>query len=88
VKNAPTTIPLSGELFPWVWVVRVQYLSQVDGLASIGFSTPGSVPVTLPIEEGLNDTWLVLSGGGDSLLLEALDDFGMCVDEVTLGEPE
>jgi len=88
VRDAPTSIPLSGELFPWVWVVRVQYLSQSDGLARIGFSAPGSSRVTLPIEEGLNDTWLVLTGGGGSLEMQALDDFGMCVDKVTLGEPE
>ena len=88
VRSEPTSVLLDSELFVWDWVVQIQYLSEAAGLASIGFSTPGSSTVTLPIEKGLNDVWLELTGGGDALTIQSLTDTGICVDKVTLGEPE
>ena len=89
VNKEPITVPLTGELYGWNWVIRIQYLAAAAGPITVKFSESGSEPIEIPVQEGLNDSWLAVTGdGGAALDFQSLTDAVVCVDKVTIGERE
>jgi hypothetical protein len=89
VNKEPITVPLTGELYGWNWVIRIQYLAAAAGSITVKFSESGSEPIEIPVQEGLNDSWLAVTGdGGAALDFQSLTDAVVCVDKVTIGERE
>lgn len=84
VFNAPTSVGLDTELFPWPWFGRMEYVASADDTITL---TLGEGTVEVPVVEGINRVEFVLTGGGDQIVVSAPDELGVCVWKVTMGQP-
>jgi hypothetical protein len=84
-QGGTLTIPLSAEVFPFGWAVRLGYLASgsTTAVANLGAGTR-----TLTLEEGLGEVYFRIDGGAGQVQLTGLDpEVDVCVDQVIVGNP-
>ncbi|MFC9788840.1 hypothetical protein [Rhodococcus sp. NPDC127528] len=64
-------LPLDGPMSNWEWTVRLNYLASEDGRIDVAMQDGD--PVTVPVRLGPNSVFVRLVGGGDRLIVRALD---------------
>lgn len=72
-------VPLDGPLLERDWVLRLNYLAENPGEASVSLDGES---VGFPVEQGLNQVHVSLHGGGDALLVAA---DGLCLGRSEVG---
>jgi hypothetical protein len=78
-------VPLGSPAFPWGWAVRVGYLADRDTPATIRL---GDAQQEVQLHEGLGEVFVNLVGGGNSVVLDGLDESAnICVGDVQVGNP-
>ena len=76
-------MPLEIPVYVWDWTLHVRYLAGKSTPATV---TLGSTTVDVTLKEGLNDLFVSLVGGGDTVVLDGIEgDAGVCIDKVTVG---
>jgi hypothetical protein len=82
--TSPTGILLNGSVSPGEWIVQLNYLASRDGWIEVSFRNGD--PLRVPIRDGLNNVYMTLSGGGDSLSISThTQDLALCVDTGLVG---
>ncbi len=76
-------IPLDGSIYAWTWTVHIAYLAGARTPATVQL---GEGKATVVLKKGLNDLYVPITGGGNTVRIGGLaDDAGVCVDRVTVG---
>ena len=76
-------VPLTAEMYPWDWIVRIGYLSESDFTATVSF---GGRSTEVPITRGLGGVYLTLPGDGRQLEITEIPPLAnFCVGDVQVG---
>lgn len=80
------SVPLTGRAFPYVWWMRIGYLSSRD--SSVVVSAGRSV-VRTEVLSGLHDLWVRVDGSFASVGISGLEEgVTLCVDTIEVGQPQ
>ncbi len=80
----PTSMPLTGSLFYYVWVVRIGYLASGDSQARLQVGS--AEPKFFQVRKGLNQDFFVITASGNSVELTVQDPaVTLCTNEITIG---
>jgi hypothetical protein len=80
----PVRIPLQEPILTWVWVIRVAYISSGDSPATVRL---GGTVGRFQARRGLNQIFVLVEGGGDTVDLAVLDPaVTLCTNEITVGK--
>lgn len=72
------TLPLAGDVMPWVYTVRIDYIADRDGTVELALETGESVRA--PVQEGAHRLYVRLTAGGQGIQVRSLDgDPSLCV---------
>lgn len=84
LRDSGTDIPLPASLPEYWHTVRFTYLAGGPTVVKVGLGS--DVPVSVPITPGLNEAYVFLAGGGDTLTVTRVPDgVGVCLSEIEVG---
>ncbi|GAA4697281.1 hypothetical protein GCM10023263_38010 [Phytohabitans rumicis] len=84
-EGQPASIPLSSEVYDWVWVVRIAYISAGDTTAVFRL---GRGERQFDVRRGLNQIFFTIGGGGTEATLTLADPaITLCTNEIYIGNP-
>ena len=85
VKDAPVSIPIDGDLFPWQYTMRIRYLASEN--ASLRVKLGQEDALSVDVLQGPNEVLLTIDGGGSRVAVGPFDGpGGVCVSQVTVGD--
>jgi hypothetical protein len=85
VRDGITPVDLTGPVFTWGWVMKIDYAASEDTVANVRLGA--GTPMPIAFSKGLHTTYFNVEGGGDSLTIgPTTNGVGMCVGGVTVGK--
>jgi len=85
VTSKGRTIPLTAATFDFSWWLRIGYLGSSDSPVTL---TAGDATVDTMVMSGLNNLFVQVDGGFDSVRVDGLaDDTVLCIDVIEVGQP-
>ena len=86
VTSRGREIPLTARAFDYSWWLKIGYLSSSDSPLRI---TAGDATVDTMVLSGLNNLYVQVDGGFDSIRLDGVaSDTTLCVDQIVVGRAE
>ena len=84
LRSAQTQVPLAVPLADYWHTVRFSYVA--GGPTTVSVSLDGGSPVAVPLSPGLQEAFVFLDGGGDTLTISRIPDgIGACIGDVSVG---
>ena len=85
IQQQQVALQLEKHVFAFPWAVRIGYLASTDTTLEITF---GKTRSSFPVQKGLHDSYFPVVGGGDSLTAQVKGTGAVCIDAVSIGNPE